>query len=81
MTVHVIYKKELDKESWGVGGGQSYVDKGGLDRDWMGGIHQNKLGNVICLEVKSMSNESPLKISPKSKSASIGLSLNHSMDF
>lgn len=47
----------------------------------MGGIHQNKLGKVICLEVKSMSNESALRISPKNKSASIGLSLNHSMDF
>ena len=47
----------------------------------MGGIHQNKLGKVICLEVKSMSNESALRISPKNKSAFIGLSLNHSMDF
>lgn len=77
MNVHVVHIKGARQRA---GGGGSFVDQGELDRDW-DWIHQNKLGKVICFEVKSMSSESALRISPKNKSASIGLSLNHSMDF
>lgn len=77
MNVHVIHIKELDREL----GGRGKLCRSRWARQRLDGIHQNKLGKVICLEVKSMSNESALRISPKNKSASIGLSLNHSMDF